>query len=155
MRNRPQNLVRSLFLNPDELERNNLQIKAKYDAWEQDEIRYETYRADDPALDVLVAAYGTMARIAKTAIDNLRDQGLKVGLIRPISLYPFPRVAVGEVARKARRVLVVELSTGQMVDDVRWAVAERVPVRFFGKTGGNIPTPEDIAAHIQKAADEN
>lgn len=151
---RAQNLIRSLYLNPDELERNNLELRAKYDQMERDEVRLETYKADD-ALEVLVVAYGTMARIAKTSIDSLREAGHKVGLFRPISLYPFPKAALAEAIERAQAVLVVELSTGQMVEDVEASACGRAPVHFFGKTGGNIPTPEDIAGEIQKVLGEN
>jgi 2-oxoglutarate ferredoxin oxidoreductase subunit alpha len=152
MKNRPQNLIRSLFLNPDELERNNLELRAKYDLMERDEVRFESYHADED-LDVLVVAYGTMARIAKTAIDALREGGKRVGLIRPITLYPFPKQAVHDASGRARSVLVIELSTGQMVEDVEWSSGGGVPVHFFGKTGGNIPTPEDLAEEIAKILD--
>jgi len=148
-RGRGQNLTRSLFLNPDELERNNLEIRAKYDAMERDEVRFEAYRAEGE-LELLVVAYGTMARIAKTSIDTLREQGRRVGLVRPITVFPFPKAAVGETAGRSKAVLVVELSTGQMVEDVQWSVAGRVPVHFFGKTGGNIPTPEHIQSEMEK-----
>ncbi len=149
MRGRPQNLIRSLYLDPDELERNNLELRAKYDAMERDEVRFESYHADEET-DVLVVAYGTMARIAKTAIDELRGQGKRIGMLRPITLYPFPRVAIREASSRARAVLVVELSTGQMVEDVEWSAAEGVDIHFFGKTGGNIPAPEDIGDEITK-----
>ena len=149
MKGRPQNLIRSLFLNPDELEQNNLEIRAKYDAMERDEVRYESYHADDD-MDVLVVAYGTMARIAKSTIDSFREEGKKVGMFRPITLYPFPRMEVRSVSERCKAVLVIELSTGQMVEDVHWSVAERAPVHFYGKVGGNIPTPEDIADEIMK-----
>lgn len=152
MKNRPQNLIRSLYLNPDELEQNNLELRAKYDDMERDEVRYESYHADED-LDVLVVAYGTMARIAKTAIDALREGGRRVGLMRPISLYPFPRRAVREACGRAKAVLAIELSTGQMVEDVQWAAPEGVPVHFYGKVGGNIPAPEDIGDEIAKVLD--
>lgn len=148
-KNRPQNLIRSLFLNPDLLEYNNLHIRAKYDAVERDEIRYEYYNLDEK-VDVLIAAYGTMARICKTAVDQLKESGIKVGLVRPISVYPFPMQAVHEAAEMARDVLVVELSTGQMVEDVHHAVEGSRPVHFFGKTGGSIPPPDDIASEVKR-----
>lgn len=148
-RGRGQNLIRSLFLNPDELERNNLELRAKYDQMEREEVRHEAYRAEGE-LEVLVVAYGTMARIAKTSIDSLREEGRRVGLLRPITLYPFPKVEVGEAAGRSKAVLVIELSTGQMVEDVHWSVSARAPVHFFGKTGGNIPTPEQIKSEIEK-----
>jgi 2-oxoglutarate/2-oxoacid ferredoxin oxidoreductase subunit alpha len=147
MKNRPQNLIRSLFLNADELETNNLELRAKYDLMERDEVRFESYHADEE-MDVMVVAYGTMARIAKTAIDALREGGVKVGLLRPISLYPFPKQAIREAAGRAKAVLVVELSMGQMVEDVEWAAPEGVPIHFYGKVGGNIPPPEDISEEI-------
>jgi len=152
MKGRPQNLIRSLYLNADELERNNIELRAKYDAMERDEVRFESYHADE-AMDVMVVAYGTMARIAKTAIDGLRGSGKRVGLLRPITLYPFPRQAVRDASDRAKAVLVIELSTGQMVEDVQWAAREGVPVHFFGKTGGNIPAPEDISDEITKVLD--
>jgi len=152
MKNRPQNLIRSLFLNPDELEQNNLELRAKYDAMERDEVRFESYLTDED-MDVLVVAYGTMARIAKTAIDALREGGKRVGLLRPITLFPFPRQAVREAAGRAKSVLAVELSTGQMVEDVHWAAPDGMPVYFFGKVGGNIPAPEDISDEISKVLD--
>ena len=93
------------------------------------------------------------ARIAKTALDACRADGLTVGMLRPITLYPFPQQAIRDAAAKTKAVLTVELSTGQMVDDVDWAVQGQCPVRFFGKVGGNIPTPEDIQAEITRAAE--
>ncbi len=148
-KDRQQNLIRSLFLNPDELEYNNLHLRAKYDAMERDEVRFESYHADHK-MDVLIVAYGTMARICKTAVDMLREQDVKVGLVRPISCYPYPLQAVHDAAQRAKDVLVVELSTGQMVEDVAQAVAGSRPIHFFGKTGGNIPPPDDIADEVRK-----
>ncbi len=149
MKNRPQNLIRSLFLNADELEQNNLELRAKYDDMERDEVRFESYHADED-MDVMVVAYGTMARIAKTAIDRMRRDGKKVGLLRPITLYPFPKVAIHEASARSKAALVVELSTGQMVEDVEWSATDGVPIHFYGKVGGNIPTPEDIVDEISK-----
>ncbi len=144
MRQRPQNLIRSLFLNPDELEYNNLHLSAKYDAMQRDEVRFESYHADGK-MDLLIVAYGTMARICKTAVDLLRAEGVAAGLVRPITVYPFPMQAVYEAAQLAGQVLVVELSMGQMLEDVDHAVRGTSPIEFFGKTGGNIPPPEEIA----------
>ena len=152
MKGRPQNLIRSLYLNADELEQNNIELRAKYDIMERDEVRFESYHAE-AELDLLVVAYGTMARIAKTAIDALREDGKRVGLLRPISLYPFPRQAVRDACERAKSVLVIELSTGQMVEDVEWSAAESAPIYFYGKTGGNIPAPEDISDEISKVLD--
>ena len=116
---------------------------------ERDEIRFEEYECDGE-MDVMVVAYGTMARIAKTSIDTLRAAGKKVGLLRPITVYPFPLQAIREAAGRANAVLTVELSTGQMVEDVRLAVQGQCPVHFYGKTGGNIPTPENIRDEISQ-----
>jgi 2-oxoglutarate ferredoxin oxidoreductase subunit alpha len=150
-KDREQNLIRSLFLNPDSLEYNNLHLKAKYDAVERDEVRYEAYKLDGK-VDVLIAAYGTMARICKTAVDMLEGSGIKVGLIRPISVYPFPMDAVYEASQSAGEVLVVELSTGQMVEDVHHAVRGTRPIHFYGKTGGSIPPPDTIVEEVRKLA---
>jgi 2-oxoglutarate ferredoxin oxidoreductase subunit alpha len=147
LRDRPQNLIRSLFLNPDELEYNNLHLRAKYDAMERDEVRYESYHMDS-RVEVLIVSYGTMARICKTAVDMMRASGIRAGLVRPITLYPFPMQAVYEAAQMAEKVLVVELSTGQMVEDVHHAIRGTRPISFFGKTGGNIPPPDDVVAQV-------
>jgi 2-oxoglutarate ferredoxin oxidoreductase subunit alpha len=119
---------------------------------ERDEVRFESYFADE-AMDVMVVAYGTMARIAKTAIDALREDGKRVGLLRPISHYTKPRQAGRDASARAKSVLVIELSTGQMVEDVEWSATPGVPVYFYGKTGGNIPAPEDISDEISKVLD--
>ena len=115
------------------------------------EVRHETYRADDE-LDVLIVAYGTVARIARTAIDALRDKGLKVGLFRPVTLFPFPSDGLVQVAELARHVLVAELSTGQMVEDVRAAIALRRPVDFYGRVGGMVMAAEELAEQVEKLA---
>jgi 2-oxoglutarate ferredoxin oxidoreductase subunit alpha len=96
-------------------------------------------------------AYGTVARVCLTAIEELRQSGLKVGLIRPVSLFPFPYRAVADAAEKAKGVLVVELSTGQMLEDVQLAVQGKRPIRFHGRTGGHLVTPEEAAQHIRAA----
>ena len=151
-KDRPQNLIRSLFLNPEELEYNNMHLRAKYDAMERDEVRVESYHTDEE-MDVLIVAYGTMARISKTAVDMLRERKVKVGLVRPISVYPYPTQVVHDAAQRAKEVLVVELSTGQMVEDASNAVAGSRPVHFFGKTGGTIPPPDDVAVEVMKLVD--
>ncbi len=142
---RHQNLIRSLFLNPDELEYNNQHLRAKYDAIQRDEVRFEAVGLDEGDLDLLLVAYGTMGRICKTSLDVLREAGVKAGLLRPISLFPFPHAQIFEAAQKARKVLAIELSTGQMVEDVDHAVRGTREIWFYGKTGGNVPPPDDIA----------
>lgn len=148
---RPRNVINSLYLNPEELERHNLALARKYDEMRRSEVRYETWGTTSEH-DVLLVAYGTVARVCKTAIGLLREQGISAALFRPITLFPFPHEALGKAARKARRVLVVELSTGQMVDDVKLAVQGSVPVAFVGRCGGVLITPEEIAAAIQGSA---
>jgi len=146
---RPRNIVRSLFLDPERLEQNCLELKAKYDRWATDELRFETYNCDGP-VKLLVTAHGSMARICKTAIDELRSEGIEVGLFRPISLYPFPAAALAELADRIGRVLCVEMSLGQMVEDVQAAVGRRLKVRFFGRTGGVVPSPDEVKRNILK-----
>jgi len=117
---------------------------------ERKEVRCEVYRMDDA--EYAIAAYGTTARIAKTAIQRLRAEGLKVGLIRPITLWPFPYAVFREWGPKIRFVLDVEMSMGQMIQDVRIGVGEQVPVHFYGRVGGMVPTPGEIVARIRELA---
>jgi len=145
---RPRAIINSLFLDPEVLERHNRKLKAKYDAMERDEVRVATYGTDQP-YDLLVVAFGTVARVASTAMEELVEEGVRVALIRPISLYPFPYHQVRKAAEKAKAVLVLELSCGQMVEDVRMAVAEKRPVRFYGRQGGMLITPDEAAAEMR------
>jgi 2-oxoglutarate/2-oxoacid ferredoxin oxidoreductase subunit alpha len=146
---RPRNIVRSLFLDPEALERNNHLLAAKYARWQQDEVRYVTHNCGGQ-IALLVVAYGTMARICQTAIDELKAEGIEIGLLRPISLYPFPSTAVHDAAAPVRKVLCVEMSMGQMIEDVRLAVDDQVAVQFFGRTGGIVPSPDEVATHMRK-----
>jgi 2-oxoglutarate ferredoxin oxidoreductase subunit alpha len=147
---RPRNLVRSLFLNPEELERNNLELKRKYDLMEQHEVRFETAGVEE-GTEIVIVAFGTMARIVKTAIEELRKKKIKAGLLRPITLFPFPSKAIGEAASResVKAVLTVEMNMGQMVEDVERAVQGIKPVEFFGRTGGIIPSPEEVIKACQ------
>lgn len=147
---RPPNIINSLYLKGEELEQHNWDLAAKYKTMAK-EVRHETYRADDD-LDVLVVAYGTVARIARTSIDALRAKGLRVGLFRPVTLYPYPADALWQTVTGAKRVLVAELSTGQMVEDVRAVVAGRRPVEFFGRVGGMVMSAEELAEQVEKQA---
>lgn len=145
---REKNVINSLFLDPRELEKHNLKLKAKYDKMKEKEVRYETYKMDDAELAIV--AYGTTARIALSAIELAREKGIKVGLIRPISLFPFPEKIIAEAAGKVNSFLVVEMSAGQMVEDVRLAVNGKKEVYFYGRTGGMVPSPEEIVEEIVK-----
>ncbi len=147
---RRPNVITSLYLDPDELERNNLELQAKYELMRQKEIRFEEYELDEP-VDTLIVAYGTMARISKTAIQIAKDGGgPKIGLFRPITLFPFPEEQLRAAAAKAEHVLVVELSLGQMLEDVKMSLGYERPVHFYGKVGGNIPSPEDLVEEAAK-----
>lgn len=149
---RARNLVNSIYLEPEALERHNLRLQEKYARIRQEEPRWEALGLDDA--DVVVVAYGITSRIAKTAVQRARDNGVKAGLFRPITLWPFPERALGTAAERSRRFLVVELSAGQMLDDVRLAVAGRCPVEFHGRLGGVLPTPAEILARIEAMARE-
>ncbi len=146
---RKRNLVHSLFLDPESLEANNHTIAAKYAQWHEHELRYETYNGDnDPKL--LVVAYGTTARICSTAIDTLKAEGLEVALLRPITVYPFPSQPVAEMADRIGRVISVEMSMGQMVEDVQAAVGRGIKVDFFGRVGGVVPSPDEVTDALRR-----
>jgi 2-oxoglutarate/2-oxoacid ferredoxin oxidoreductase subunit alpha len=148
---RKPNLINSLYLKPEELEAHNWKLAAKYEEMARTDCRYEAWQLDGD-VDVLFVAYGTVARICKTAIDALRGLGVKAGLFRPVTLFPYPGKALIQAAEKAKQVLVSEMSCGQMVEDVRYHVAERRPVAFYGRVGGMIMTPEELVGEAQKLA---
>jgi len=140
------NLICSIYLVPDEMEQQILKLQAKYKKCEEAEVRYETYMTDDA--EILLVGYGVVSRVLRSAVDEARAQGMKVGLFRPISLWPYPTHALAEVASKVRSVLVVEMSTGQMVEDVRLAINGKVPVEFFGRCGGVVPSVAEVHAEL-------
>jgi len=144
---RSPNIINSLYLQAEKLNEHNWKLKAKYDEIEKRERRSETWGADDD-MDVLVVAYGTMARIVKTALSEFRAAGGRAGLFRPISLWPFPHRELLAAGRKAKRILGVEMSTGQIMDDIRLSVGLNKKVDFFGKTGGVVPTPDDVLEQL-------
>jgi len=139
-------LVNSLFLDAESLEEHNQHLYDKQMLIRQNEVRYETVLTDDA--DFIIVAYGTLSRIATNAIHEARKQGIKVGLIRPISLWPFPEQPFIETREQVKAYLTVEMSTGQMIEDVRLAVNGAAPVEFFGRTGGVVPTSEEIFEKI-------
>jgi len=147
----PRRLINSIYLEPDNLERHNLRLLEKYRRAQQ-EVRWEAYRMDDAA--VVVAAYGLTARVARSAVDRARAKGIAAGLLRPITLFPFPTQAYRQAAERVRAFLAVEMSAGQMVEDVRLAVEGRAPVFFYGRLGGVVPTPPEVLAQIEKVAAE-
>ena len=147
-KSRDRAVINSLYIEPDRCEAHNLMLKARYDEIEKNECMYETDYMDDA--EYVVAAYGTTARIALTAIRQARAEGIKVGLIRPITPWPFPNKAFEDALPTAKKFLTVEMSMGQMVDDVRLAVNGARPVEFYGRTGGVIPGVSEIYREIVK-----
>jgi 2-oxoglutarate ferredoxin oxidoreductase subunit alpha len=148
---RPHNVINSLYLTPEELERLNNERFERYAAIKRDEQRAETYLTDDA--EIVVVAFGACARIGRSAVNKAREAGIKAGLIRPITLWPFPVNAIEASVPNAKAFLTVEMNMGQMVDDVRLAVNGRRPVEFFGRTGGIIPRPAEVLAQIESVAE--
>jgi 2-oxoglutarate ferredoxin oxidoreductase subunit alpha len=142
------NIVRSLFLDPNELNIHNKHLMDKYNKITENEIMYETENCDDA--DIIIVAYGTMARIARSAIKEAREQGLKVGLFRPITLWPFPYDEINKTIKNAKSVIVTEMSEGQMLFDVKLAVLGEKPISFVGEAGGIIPTTNQLLEQIKK-----
>lgn len=145
---RERNVVSSLHLDPAELEQHNIHLQQKYQLIKEKEVRYEAINLK--GADYVIVAYGTMARIALSAIKSLEKQGIKVGMIRPITLWPFPEAAFDEIDATTKGILCCEMSAGQMIDDVRLAVYRRFPIAFFGRTGGMIPDPTEIIEAVKK-----
>lgn len=145
---RKPNTVNSLFLDPAKLEEHSLKLKAKYDAIKANEQRYEMVNMENAEL--VIVAYGTMARICRSAIEMLKKEGINVGLLRPITIWPYPEKAFNELPESVKGILVCELSTGQMLDDVKIANNGRLPIDFYGRTGGMMPVPEEIVAKVKK-----
>jgi 2-oxoglutarate ferredoxin oxidoreductase subunit alpha len=141
---RPARFIKSLYLGDGVLEAHNRKLQANYQRLAAAEVRYDTYCADDA--DYVFVAYGICARICREAVDRLRADGVKVGLFRPVTLWPFPSTWLYEAAPSLRTIMAVELSCGQMVEDVRLAVEGRCPVAFYGRTGGELMTVEDVIA---------
>lgn len=145
---RKQRILTSLNLTPEGLEQSNLRLQARLATVQRNELRWEEEMTEDAEL--LLVAFGTMGRICKTALRSARRAGLKVGLLRPISLWPFPEQRLFELAGQVQRILVVEMNAGQMLLDVQAAVQGRAPVQFYGRMGGMVPLPDEISAQIDK-----
>lgn len=143
-------VINSLYIQPDALEEVNHRLFDNYSYMSERELRYEEYMCEDA--EVVLTAYGTVGRIAKSAVDMLREQGYKVGLLRPITLYPFPTKQFDALASmdSVKRFISVELSMGQMIEDVRLSVNGKKPVEFFGRVGGNVMSAEDIVDFVIK-----
>jgi 2-oxoglutarate/2-oxoacid ferredoxin oxidoreductase subunit alpha len=145
---RPRRIITSIGLEPAELEQIDLRVQAKQERVMANEVRYVERQTDDA--DLVVVAFGTSARVAQSAVREARQRGMKVGLFRPISLWPFPSDALAQLSAKVKRFLVVEMNAGQMVEDVRLAVGPQAHVSFFGKLGGYVPMPEEVLERIEE-----
>jgi pyruvate/2-oxoacid:ferredoxin oxidoreductase alpha subunit len=143
-----RNLISSIYLESADLERHNLKLDEKYRRIARDEVRCEEYQVEDA--DLIVVAFGIVSRIVYSTVDQARARGWKVGLLRPITLWPFPSARIAELAARDVRFLSAELSTGQMVEDVRLAVEGRAPVHFYGRCGGMVPGSEELLAEYGK-----
>lgn len=144
---RKRNFITSLQLQPEQMELHNQKLEAKFRQMRENEVRWEEMNTEDA--DYLLVAYGLSARICQKAMDIARAKGLKVGLLRPITLFPYPYQRLNELASGLKMILTVELNSGQMVEDVRLGVAGKVPVEFYGRMGGMTPTPESIVQHLE------
>jgi len=142
------NLITSIYLEPDALERHIRKLEAKYQAAERAEARCETWHTDDA--EIVLVGYGIIGRVLKSVVDLARARGIAAGLLRPITLFPFPAAQVRDLARHAKAFAVVELSTGQLVDDLRLALQGRAPIEFFSRLGGNVPSAEDVLAWLER-----
>ena len=144
---RDHNIITSLDLDPYRQEVHNLKLQAKYRKIRETEVRYEEFQVEDA--EYLLVAYGTSARVSQRAVQLARAEGIKVGLLRPITLYPFPSKRINELADKIKGILSVEMSAGQMVEDVLLSVLGKTPVIHFGRMGGVIPTPEEVVESLK------
>ena len=147
---RDPNIILSFDLDPEVLKQMNLDLQRRYREIEKSEVRYEEVQTEDA--DIVIAAYGTTARIAKTVMRMARAEGIKLGLFRPITLWPFPYEPLKELSGRVQTILTVEMSAGQMWEDVRLAVAERADTPFYGEMGGVVPTPRGILREVKKYA---
>jgi len=146
--NRKPNIITSLELKPEVMEQRNLAMQAKYQEIKDHEVRYEMLECEDA--DYVIVAFGSAARIAEKAIEIAREEGIKVGLFRPITLWPFPEKQLVDLAKKVKGMLVTEINAGQMIEDVKLAVNGAVPVEHFGRLGGIVPEPQEIVENLKK-----
>jgi len=146
-KDRDHNIITSLFIKPEEMEQVNLQLQEKYRKIERDEVRFEEIQTKDA--DIILVAFGLSSRICQKTVDLGREKGIKIGLLRPITLYPYPYKRLNELADQVEFMMSVEMNAGQMVEDVRLAVEGKVPVHFTGRMGGMIPSPEEVLHEIE------
>ena len=142
------NVITSLELDPAEMEKRNIKLQEKYRQIEENEVRYEEINCEDA--EYLIVAFGSCARIAQKAMEDARKQGIRVGLLRPITLWPFPSKAIAERAKQVKGILSVEINAGQMVEDIQLAVQCSVPVAHFGRLGGIVPDPDEVVVALKE-----
>jgi 2-oxoglutarate ferredoxin oxidoreductase subunit alpha len=147
---REKNIITSLYLGGPSLEKVNLRLQKTLEEIRANEVRYAEYMLE--GAEIAVMAYGTAGRIAQTAVKEAREEGIPAGLFRPVTMFPFPYYRLDEVAKSARHLLVFELNAGQMLEDVRLATRDRLPIHFYGKMGGVVPSPAEVLAEIKKIA---
>ena len=145
---RERNYITSLYIQSDDMEKKNIHLQKKFKKIEENEVRYEEYMIEDAEL--IITAYGVTSRTSKKIVDLARESGIKLGLLRPITLWPFPTEAIAKLAGTASMFLAVELSTGQMVEDVKLAVNGKAPVHFYGRCGGMVPGSQELVAEYTK-----
>lgn len=148
LKKRGPNVITSLELEPAAMEKRNLHLQKKYAECEEKEVRFEEQYCEDA--DYIIVAFGSASRISQKAMDNMREQGLKVGLFRPITLWPFPSKELKRLSEKVKGMLVVEINAGMMVFDVQAAVEYNIPVQHFGRLGGIVPDPDEIVQAMEK-----
>jgi len=147
-KDRKPNIITSLEMDASIMEKNNLRLQEKYAKMEENEVRYEEIFCEDA--EYLIVAFGSMARISRKAVEMAREEGIKVGLFRPITLWPFPMKELNKYSKKIKVILVAEMNAGQMIEDVRLAIECKVPVEHFGRLGGIVPAPDEVLAALKK-----
>lgn len=145
---RKRNIITSLELDPNRQEIFNRKLVAKYNEIKEKEVRYEEFLCDDA--EYLIVAYGTSARVCQKSVELARNQGIKAGLLRPVTLFPFPSKQINKLAENVRLILTVEMSAGQMVEDVMLSVNGKVPVHYYGRMGGMVPTPDEVFENLKE-----
>jgi 2-oxoglutarate ferredoxin oxidoreductase subunit alpha len=146
--NRQRNVITSLELDSGRMEVNNIRFQEKYAKMEEEEVLFEEFQCDDA--EYLLVAFGSSARICQKAVDVAREKGIKVGLLRPITLFPFPKKPIAAMAKRVKGMLVVEMNAGQMVEDVQLAAGCSIPVKYFGRLGGIVPSPGEVVDAIEQ-----
>ncbi|RLE06682.1 3-methyl-2-oxobutanoate dehydrogenase subunit beta, partial [Candidatus Aerophobetes bacterium] len=150
---RVPNLIRSLYMQEGVLEEHNKKLQEKYSQIIKKEIRFEPFKTEDA--EIILVAYGSMARLGREVVNRLREDKVKAGLLRPITLWPFPKDVLKELADRAKFFFVVEMSAGQMVEDVRLSVEGKIPVYFYGRMGGGVPTPLEVLEKVKEKLNED